>query len=181
MLRTVGQDPGAGAGNGGEPVAAPSALPRIDVDATSVELPEEPRPHRAPHGDPSLMFSHLMVSTNDLDRAKKFYDPLLGTLGVPAGAVDRHRIFWRSRTGAFSVSLPIDGQAATIGNGSTVGFACDSPAQVDAWHAAGLANGGTPCEDPPGVRAGPTSSVYLAYLRDPDGNKICGMFRMPRT
>jgi catechol 2,3-dioxygenase-like lactoylglutathione lyase family enzyme len=121
-----------------------------------------------------------MVGTNDLDRARKFYDAVLGSLGVPAGMVDRHRAFWRTRTGTFSTSLPIDGKPATFANGGTIGFACDSPAQVDAWHAAGVANGGTTCEDPPGVRAGPAGKLYLAYLRDPDGNKICGLYRMPR-
>jgi catechol 2,3-dioxygenase-like lactoylglutathione lyase family enzyme len=127
------------------------------------------------------MFSHLMIGTNDLDRSKAFYDAVLGTLDVPAGSVDRHRVFWRTRTGVFSVSLPIDGQPATVGNGSTVGFACNSAEQVDAWHAAGLAHGGARCEDPPGVRNGPSGDLYLAYLRDPDGNKICGLYRMPRT
>ena len=127
------------------------------------------------------MFSHVMIGTNNLDRAKAFYDAVLGTLGVPAGAVDRHRIFWRTKTGVFSASLPIDGQSATIGNGSTVGFACTSPEQVQAWHAAGLAHGGTPCEEPPGPRGVVGNSLYLAYLRDPDGNKICGLFRVPKA
>lgn len=123
------------------------------------------------------MFSHIMIGSNNLERSKTFYDATLGVLGVPAGAVDRHRIFWRTPTGVFSVSLPIDGQPATSGNGSTFGFACKSPAQADAWHAAGIAHGGVICEDPPGVREGPTSSLYIAYLRDPDGNKICALHR----
>jgi len=127
------------------------------------------------------MFSHIMIGTNNLDRAKAFYDAVLGTLGVPAGVVDRHRIFWRTPTGVFSVSLPINGQPATLGNGSTVGFACQSADQADAWHAAGLANGGTTCEDPPGVREGANGRLYLAYLRDTDGNKLCGLYRMPRA
>ena len=127
------------------------------------------------------MFSHIMIGTNDLDRSKTFYDAVLGALGVPAGTVDRHRVFWRTPAGVFSTSLPIDGQPATVGNGGTVGFACQSPAQADAWHAAGLANGGTTCEDPPGVREGPGGKIYLAYMRDPDGNKLCGLFRMPRA
>ena len=125
------------------------------------------------------MFSHIMIGTNDLDKAKAFYDAVLGTLGVPPGKVDRHRVFYRTPTGVFSVTLPINGQPATIGNGSTFGFACQSAEQANAWHAAGLANGGTPCEDPPGVRTGPTGQLYLAYLRDPDGNKICALQRMP--
>ncbi len=127
------------------------------------------------------MFSHIMTGTNDLDRAKSFYDALLGTLGVPAGSVDRHRVFWRSPTGVFSVSKPINGQPALVGNGSTIGFACQSPEQVDAWHAAGIANGGSSCEEPPGVREGPAGKLYLAYLRDPDGNKLCGLYRLPKT
>ncbi len=88
-------------------------------------------------------------------------------------------MFWRTPTGTFSVSLPIDGQPATVGNGGTFGFACQSAAQADAWHSAGLAHGGTTCEDPPGVREG-ASKLYLAYLRDPDGNKICALYRMPK-
>jgi catechol 2,3-dioxygenase-like lactoylglutathione lyase family enzyme len=127
------------------------------------------------------MFSHVMLGTNDLDKSKAFYDATLGALGVKPGFVDRHRIFWRTPTGTFSVSLPIDGQPATVANGSTIGFACQSAEQADAWHAAGLAHGGSDCEDPPGVRSGPTGSLYLAYLRDPDGNKLCGLFRMPKA
>ena len=122
------------------------------------------------------MFSHIMIGTNNLERAKAFYDAVLGTLGVAPGFVDRHRAFWRTPTGTFSVSLPINGEPATFANGGTIGFACASPEQAAAWHAAGLANGGTTCEDPPGVREG--SNMYLAYLRDPDGNKICGLHRM---
>ena len=127
------------------------------------------------------MFSHVMIGTNNLDRAKTFYDALLGTLGVPAGFVDRYRVFWRTPAGVFSVSQPIDGHPATVGNGSTFGFACKSAEEVDAWHAAGLAHGGVTCEDPPGVREGASGQLYLAYLRDPDGHKLCALFRMPRA
>ena len=127
------------------------------------------------------MFSHIMIGTNDLDRAKTFYDAVLGTLGVAPGFVDRHRIWWRTPAGVFSVSKPIDGQPATVGNGSTFGFACSSPEQADAWHAAGLAHGGSTCEDPPGVREGASGKLYLAYLRDPDGNKLCGLYRLPKA
>ncbi len=122
------------------------------------------------------MFSHVMIGTNDLDRAKSFYDTVLGTLDIPPAMVDRHRIFYRTKTGIFSLSLPIDGQPATCANGSTIGFACSSPEQVHAWHEAGLKAGGTAIEDPPGLREGP-SGFYLAYLRDPDGNKICALHR----
>jgi len=124
------------------------------------------------------MFSHIMVGTNDLDRAKSFYDALLGTLGVPPAMVDRHRIFYRTPTGVFSVSLPIDGQPATFANGGTIGFACSSSEQAAAWHEAGVANGGSTCEEPPGVREGGMGKMYLAYLRDPDGNKLCALHRM---
>ena len=124
------------------------------------------------------MFSHIMIGTSDLDRAKTFYDAVLGTLGVPPGFVDRHRVFYRTPTGVFGVSLPINGEPCTFANGGTIGFACDTPAIADAWHAAGVANGGVACEDPPGVREGPSGKMYLAYLRDPDGNKLCGLHRM---
>ena len=124
------------------------------------------------------MFSHIMIGTNDLDQAKSFYDAVLGTLGVAPASVDRHRIFYRTATGVFSVSLPINGEPATAPNGGTIGFACSSAEQADAWHAAGLAHGGTSCEDPPGVRDGSVGKLYLAYLRDPDGNKICALQRM---
>ena len=124
------------------------------------------------------MFSHVMIGTNDLDRSKKFYDAVLGTLGIKPAIVDGHRIFYISPQGMFSVSKPIDGKPATHANGGTVGFAASSPAQADAWHAAGVANGGTTCEDPPGVREGGFGKLYLAYLRDPDGNKLCALHRM---
>ena len=127
------------------------------------------------------MFSHIMVGTNDLDRSKTFYDQLLATLGVSPGFVDRHRVFWRTPTGTFSVSRPIDGLPATVGNGSTIGFTCKSTEEVDAWHAAALAHGGASCEEPPGWREGAVGKLYLAYLRDPDGNKLCGLFRPARA
>ncbi|EKS37034.1 VOC family protein [Afipia broomeae] len=126
------------------------------------------------------MFSHVMIGTNDLDKAKTFYDKLLGTLGVPPAIVDRHRIFYRTKTGTFSVSKPIDGKPATPANGGTIGFAAASTAEADAWHAAGIANGGTTCEDPPGIREGGGVKLYIAYLRDLDGNKLCAIHRLPR-
>jgi catechol 2,3-dioxygenase-like lactoylglutathione lyase family enzyme len=125
------------------------------------------------------MFSHVMIGTNDLDKAKAFYDALLGTLEVRPARVDGHRIFYITKTGVFSVTKPIDGKAATAANGGTIGFAASSPEQVDAWHKAGIAAGGKPIEDPPGIRQGAGAKLYLAYLRDLDGNKICAMHRMP--
>jgi catechol 2,3-dioxygenase-like lactoylglutathione lyase family enzyme len=126
------------------------------------------------------MFSHIMIGTNDLERAKVFYDSLLGTLGVPPARVDGHRIFYITPTGIFSVTTPINGESATCANGMTIGFAAASPAQADAWHAAGLAVGATTCEDLPGVREGSAGKLYLAYLRDLDGHKLCAMHRLPR-
>jgi catechol 2,3-dioxygenase-like lactoylglutathione lyase family enzyme len=124
------------------------------------------------------MFSHVMIGTNDLDRAKTFYDALLGTLGVGPAMVDGHRIFYFTPSGIFSVSKPINGEPATASNGGTIGFAASSPEQADAWHAMGVAQGGTAIEDPPGVREGGAGKLYLAYLRDPDGNKLCALHRM---
>jgi catechol 2,3-dioxygenase-like lactoylglutathione lyase family enzyme len=125
------------------------------------------------------MFSHVMIGTNDLEKSKAFYDALLGTLGVKPGFVDRHRVFWRTRTGTFSVSKPIDGKDATCANGGTIGFEAASPEAVDAFHASGIASGGKTCEDPPGIREGGGMQMYIAYLRDLDGNKICAVHRMP--
>jgi catechol 2,3-dioxygenase-like lactoylglutathione lyase family enzyme len=125
------------------------------------------------------MFSHIMVGTNDVDRAKQFYDALLAPLGIGPGRIDDgRRVFYMTPTGVFAATKPIDGEPATSANGGTIGFACASPALADAWHAAGVAAGGTPIEEPPGVREGGAGKLYLAYLRDPDGNKICALHRM---
>jgi len=125
------------------------------------------------------MFSHIMVGANDVAKSKTFYDAVLGALGYEPGVIDpKGRCFYISKTGIFSLSKPIDGEPACHGNGSTIGFSVDSNAAGDAWHAAGLANGGTTCEDPPGVREGANGNMYLAYLRDPSGNKICALHRM---
>ena len=103
---------------------------------------------------------------------------LLG-LGLPAAITDdKGRLFYFSPNGVFAVTSPINGAAATPANGGTVGFSVGNPAGVDAWHAAGLANGGTTCEEPPGVREGGMGKMYLAYLRDPSGNKLCALHRM---
>ena len=126
------------------------------------------------------MFSHVMVGANDVEKSKAFYDAALGALGISAGSMDpKGRCFYRTKTGVFAISKPINGESACHGNGSTIGFAADSPEAADAWHAAGLANGGTACEDPPGVREGGGMKLYLAYLRDPAGNKVCALHRMP--
>ncbi len=123
------------------------------------------------------MFSHVMLGVNDLERSKRFYDAVLGAVGIGPGFANKNRYFYRSPTGTFAISTPINGESACHGNGSTIGFNVDSAEQGDAFHAAGLAHGGTACEDPPGLREGPGGSLYLAYLRDPDGNKICALHR----
>ena len=123
------------------------------------------------------MFSHVMVGASDLEVSKKFYDATLGTLGIGPGFANKTRYFYRSPTGSFGITTPINGAPASCANGSTIGFNMASPEQADAFHAAGIANGGTTCEDPPGWRDGAVGRLYLAYLRDPDGNKICAMHR----
>ena len=128
------------------------------------------------------MFSHVMVGSNDIERSRRFYDALFATTGAKPGRIDpAGRLTYLHRGALFLVSKPIDGQIATRGNGSTLGFTLDSPEQVHAWHEAGIAAGGTAIEDPPGPRAGLFGPLYLAYLRDPDGNKLCGTYRIPAS
>ena len=124
------------------------------------------------------MFSHVMVGANDLDASKKFYDAVMGALGIGPAMGEGQRFFYMTKTGTFGISTPIDGAPATHANGGTIGFAVETTEQGDAWHAAGIANGGTTCEDPPGLREGAMGKMYLAYLRDPSGNKICVLKRM---
>jgi catechol 2,3-dioxygenase-like lactoylglutathione lyase family enzyme len=125
------------------------------------------------------MFSHMMVGSNDLERSKNFYDSLFTSIGSKSGRVDEKGRLSYARNGAvFMVTSPIDGQPATNGNGATIGFTIDSPEQVDAWHDAGVAAGGKSIEDPPGIRQGSFGPLYLAYLRDPDGNKLCALHRV---
>ncbi|MCP3731982.1 VOC family protein [Sphingomonas sp. MG17] len=126
------------------------------------------------------MFSHVMLGSNDVAASKAFYDAALGALGARPGRVDdKGRAFYMHNGGVFMLTTPIDGEPACHANGGTIGFAADSAEMVDAWHAAGLAHGGTAIEDPPGVRSNAFGSLYLAYLRDPAGNKVCAMYRLP--
>ena len=126
------------------------------------------------------MFSHVMVGSNDIDASKKFYDAIFNATGGREGRVDpKGRIVYVNNGGIFLVTPPIDGQPATHGNGTTIGFAVDGPEQAQAWEQAGVANGGTAIEDPPGVRSGMGVNLYLAYLRDPSGNKLCALHRLP--
>ena len=122
------------------------------------------------------MFSHIMLGANDVESSKTFYDAALGALGARSAMVDpKGRAMYMHGGGIFMLSKPIDGEAASNANGSTIGFAASSPEEADAFHKAGLENGGTAIEDPPGWREGNGMKLYLAYLRDPAGNKICAM------
>ena len=126
------------------------------------------------------MFSHIMIGSNDIARSKKFYDALFTAMGAEPGTQDaRGRVAYSHNGGRFMVSKPIDGKPASQANGGTIGFMMKDAAQAEAWHKAGVANGGTSIEDPPGVRQGGAGAMYLAYLRDPDGNKLCALHRVP--
>ncbi|MCP1470499.1 catechol 2,3-dioxygenase-like lactoylglutathione lyase family enzyme [Sphingobium sp. OAS761] len=124
------------------------------------------------------MFSHVMVGANDVDASKAFYDALFQSMGGKSGMVDeKGRVIYMHKGALFMISKPIDGGPACHANGGTIGFAMDSPEQAAAWHAAGIAAGGTSCEDPPGVRELAFGPLYLAYLRDPADNKLCALYR----
>ncbi len=126
------------------------------------------------------MFSHIMVGSNDIARSKKFYDALFVVMGGQPAAEDaRGRLIYAHDGGRFMVSKPIDGKSANPANGGTIGFTMSSAEQATAWHKAGVANGGASIEDPPGIRQGAAGQMFLAYLRDPDGNKLVGLYRVP--
>ena len=126
------------------------------------------------------MFSHVTVGANDIAATQKFYDAALAALGVPAGQIDaKGRLIYMHAGGRLVITNPVNGDAAAAGNGHTLGLLAASPAAVDAWHAAGLAAGGTAAEDPPGIRQATEGRVlYLAYLRDPAGNKLCAFHKV---
>jgi catechol 2,3-dioxygenase-like lactoylglutathione lyase family enzyme len=126
------------------------------------------------------MFSHVMLGSNDLPRSKLFYDAILAVIGGGPGVYDpKGRLIYDHRGARLMISAPIDGAPACHANGGTIGFAMASPAEAEAWHKAGLESGGVAIEDPPGVRERAWGDLYLAYLRDPDGNKLCGLYRFP--
>jgi catechol 2,3-dioxygenase-like lactoylglutathione lyase family enzyme len=131
------------------------------------------------------MFSHVMVGSNDIERSKRFYDAVLSVLGAPeplrnVAKTGHVRFFYRHDGGTFCISEPINGQAASFANGGTIGFKCNSPEQVREFHDTAVAHGGTSIEDAPGLREGNLSAMHLAYVRDPDGNKLCALHR-PKT
>lgn len=125
------------------------------------------------------MFSHIMVGSNDLERSRKFYDALFTAVGARPGKLDaKGRLRYTHKGSTFMVTRPVDGNAATHANGGTIGFTMDSAEQATAWHQAGVEAGGTAIEDAPGVRSSAIGALFLAYLRDPDGNKLCGLHRV---
>ena len=128
------------------------------------------------------MFSHVMVGTNDIERSKRFYDAVLGILGAGEAVENKAgtghaRLFYRHDGGTFCVSEPINDDAATFANGGTIGFKCNSMEQVQQFHDVAVAHGGTSIEDAPGPRQGALGAMHLAYVRDPDGNKLCALYR----
>ena len=128
------------------------------------------------------MFSHVMVGTNDIERSKRFYDAVLAVLGAgepirSAARTGHMRLFYRHDGATFCVSQPINDEPATVANGGTIGFKCNSPEQVRRFHDVAVAHGGTSIEDPPGPREGQAGTLHLAYVRDPDGTKLCALHR----
>jgi catechol 2,3-dioxygenase-like lactoylglutathione lyase family enzyme len=128
------------------------------------------------------MLNHVLIGSNDIERSKRFYDAVLGTLGAgePLRNVAKSghvRLFYRHNGSSFGITEPINGEAATCANGGTIGFKCDSPEQVKLFHDTAVAHGGKSIEEPPGLREGSLGPMYLAYVRDPDGNKLCAIYR----
>lgn len=128
------------------------------------------------------MFNHIMIGSNDIERSKTFYDTVLATLGAGepirnVAATGHVRLFYRHNGNTFGISEPINGEPATFANGATIGFKCDSPEQVKEFHDVAVAHGGTSIEDAPGPRTSSMGTMHLSYVRDPDGNKLCGLYR----
>ncbi|WP_297737063.1 VOC family protein [uncultured Maricaulis sp.] len=128
------------------------------------------------------MFNHIMLGTSDIERSKRFYDAVLGAMGAGdpirnVTASGHVRYFYLHEGNAFCISEPINDEPATASNGSTIGFKCNSPEQVVEFHDVAVANGGTSIEDAPGPRTTDMGILHLAYVRDPDGHKLCGIHR----
>jgi len=130
------------------------------------------------------MFNHIMVGSNDIERSKQFYDAVLGVLGAGQpirniAASGHVRLFYRHNGSTLAISQPINDEPASIANGGTIAFKCESPEQVKQLHDVAVAHGGTSIEQPPGLREHSLGNFHLAYVRDPDGNKLCAIFRVP--
>ena len=129
-----------------------------------------------------MQLSHVMVGTDDIDAAKAFYTKVLGVLGeVKAfdnvSAAGAKRAFFMMDGTTFALTQPINGEPASEGNGSTIGFKCNSPQQVKDFHDAAIAAGDKAIEDPPGKRETSMGAAHLCYFLDLDGHKICGIYR----
>ncbi|TEU30271.1 VOC family protein [Alkanindiges illinoisensis] len=128
------------------------------------------------------MFNHIMVGSNDIERSKAFYNKVLAVLGAGEPFLNvsnsgHTRLFYRHDGNTFGISEPINDEPATCANGATIGFKCNSPEQVKEFHDVAVANGGTSIEDVPGLRQTSLGALHLAYVRDPDGNKLCAIYR----
>ena len=124
------------------------------------------------------MFSHVMVGANNIEESRVFYDKIFKVLGAEPGKMypnlsGQKRYFYNFKGTTFCITEPIDGKPATVSNGATIGFNIDNTEQGDAGHKAGIENGGISIEEAPGIRNYGKFSMYLAYLRDPTGNKLC--------
>ncbi len=129
------------------------------------------------------MLNHVILGSNDIERSKRFYNAVLGVLGagepVQNSAASGHvRLFYRHDGSTFGLSQPINGEQATAANGGTIGFRCDSAEQVKEFHDVAVAHGGQSIEEPPGLRSGGMGPMHLAYVRDPDGHKLCAIYRV---
>ena len=122
------------------------------------------------------MFTHMFLGSNDVERSRKFYDATMKELGyqnvVPPEA---GMLVYSGPSGTLVVGKPYDGQPATVSNGATLGLAAQDDETVTRWHQAGLANGGID-DGAPGPRERAPNNSVGAYLRDPDGNKLCGLY-----
>ena len=128
------------------------------------------------------MLNHVMIGSNNITRSKKFYDAVLGVIGVASSNErtndnGKKRLFYSHEGSTFSVAEPKNGEPVVSSNGSTIGFVCDSPEQIQEFHDVAITNGGTSIEDPPGLRENNYGSTYLCYFLDPDGHKLCGVHR----
>jgi len=124
------------------------------------------------------MIAYTTLGVNDMDRAVAFYDAVFAAIG---GVRESTSATWTGYSragdrGKFFLTRPFDRATATSGNGTMLAFLADDRAGIDAFHAAALKNGGA-CEGPPGVREGMNPVFYAAYVRDPDGNKLCVFVR----
>lgn len=117
------------------------------------------------------MINHVFLGTDDIEKSRAFYTATMAALGHQGHPLPHGTVFSNGETTVI-VAKPANGEAACISNGATLGLKAADYAAVDAWHAAGLANGGAD-EGAPGFRAGSPGNMYGAYLRDTDGHKIC--------